>query len=78
MYMSEVYVYQRTVLDALKIRKLCSFTFISPIVGHPVLLIMYVCAPKNRNFFFIWLKENEVVQMYEISSKYLWFNLNIL
>ena len=34
--MSEVYVYQRTVLDALKIRKLCSFTFISPIVGHPV------------------------------------------
>ena len=36
--MSEVYVYQRTVLDALKIRKLWSFTFISPIVGHPVLV----------------------------------------
>ena len=38
MYMFEIYEYQRTVHEGQKIRKLLSFTFMSAIMGHPVLL----------------------------------------
>ena len=37
MYMFEVCIFLSTDLEAPKIRKLSTFTFISPIMGHPVL-----------------------------------------
>ena len=58
MYMFEIYVYQRTGHKGSKIRKLLSFTFMSAIMGHPVLHAEFQFCSNASLFVFplIWLK----------------------